>query len=247
MNLDPIFQDLRITEKAGKIYLTLLERGPSSIRKIADASGINRQTTFELLRTLIDRGLVTYYTERSRQAYVAEKPAVLIKLAEDEAGRLRSRVRELSEALPALEAMAGRAQAAATVRFYENLRGVKTVLEDVLTTMSRSTDRLYRAYSSERIAPILHDAYPKFTADRITKKIHVRVFGLGTHGAVHGLDERKMLTKNRAAPTYTLIYGHKVAMISLDSKGRPRCILIEDEAIAATHRLIFDTEWSTRS
>lgn len=247
MELEAILADFSIPAKASRVYLTLLERGPSSIRKIAEASKINRQTTYELLRVLIDRGLVSYYTERSREAYVAEDPATLLRLADDEVAKLKSDREQLKDLLPELEQRSGRASGAATVRFYENLRGLRTILEDVLATCQTLPDRLYRAYSSERIAPVLRDAYPDFTEDRIRRKIRVRVFSLGRHGTVKGLDERKILTTNRAAPTYTLIFGQKIAMISLDSRQRPRGVLIEDEAIAQTHQLVFDTEWSTRT
>lgn len=232
-----------LPDKAVLIYLALLERGSSSIRQIAEASRINRQTTHELLRTLIERGLVTYYSERSREAYVAEDPNVILSLADAEVEKLTQRRDELKNQLAELRQRSGRARLAATVRFYQYAQGVHAILEDVLAVMRADKEKLYRVYSAAAISPVLHDAFPDFTKRRIAAGIRVRVLGLGGHGVLHGLDERRQLTTKISAPTYIIIYARKVAMISLDDNDRPRGVLIEDPALAETQRLIFETHW----
>lgn len=247
MQYEQLLTDLGLSAKAARVYLKLLERGSSSIRQIAEATNINRQTTHELLRELVDVGLVSYYGERSRQAFVAEDPSVLSRLAAERSADMQQQRQDLERALPELRQLYGRVSGLATVRYYSNLKGVRTVLEDVLETVERLPTKLYRVYSSAELAPIFHQAYPRFTDDRIAKHIKVRVFGLGGRGAIRGLDERKQLTQGQTSPCYILIYGQKVAMVSLDERQRPRGILIEDEAIAETLQLIFDTEWTSRS
>lgn len=232
-----------LPDKAVRIYLALLERGSSSIRQIAEASRINRQTTHELLRTLIERGLVTYYSERSREAYVAEDPNVILSLADAEVEKLTQRRDELKNQLAELRQRSGRARLAATVRFYQYAQGVHAILEDVLAVMRGEKEKLYRVYSAAAISPVLHEAFPDFTKRRIAAGIRVRVLGLGGHGSLHGLDERRQLTTKISAPTYIIIYAGKVAMISLDDNDRPRGVLIEDPALAETQRLIFETHW----
>ncbi len=45
-------QKLGLGEKEIAVYLALLSHGPSSVRKIAGISGINRGTTYDCLRAL---------------------------------------------------------------------------------------------------------------------------------------------------------------------------------------------------
>ncbi|MFA6511752.1 MAG: helix-turn-helix domain-containing protein [Patescibacteria group bacterium] len=243
MNYQTLIQQFGLSEKTARVYLALLERGPSSIRQVAEASGINRQTTHELLRQLTDKGLVTFYQERSREAFLAEDPSTLMHIANEEVKKLEQSRDDLAQALPQLKALRERARGLATVHFYANLKGVRTVLEDVLATSEQTKNQLYRVYSSAIIAPFLYEAYPNFTKDRIHRKVNVRVMSLGGKGKPRGLDERKQLTENTASPSYIFIYGPKVAMISLDEHRRPRTVLIEDRAIAESLALIFDTEW----
>ena len=80
---------------------------------------------------------------------------------------------------------------------------------------------------------------------RIDKKIHVKTIAIGAGGIVSGNDERRWITKKEGAPTYTLIYAGKVAMISVGSQGIPHGLIIEDDAIFKTQLLIFNSLWET--
>ena len=234
-----------LSEKAVRVYLALLERGASSIRQVAEAAQINRQTTHELLRTLIDQGLVAYYKDHAREAYVALEPDVLVSLADAHVERLIHTREELKKGIDDLRARTGKAKLMATVRFYQFQKGVRTILEDVLLVMKLEKKKLYRIYSNDVLSPILHEVYPQFTKERIAAGIRVRALGIGGQGMVQGLDERRQLSTTLSAPTYILIYGNKVAMISMDEYHRPRGVIMEDAAVTETHRHIFDLQWET--
>jgi len=87
------------------------------------------------------------------------------------------------------------------------------------------------------------------TRDRVTikRKIYVRTIASGPGGSTHGQDERKWLTKKESAPTYTLIYGGKVAMISIGKNNLPHGLIIEDEGIYKTQISIFNAVWKSLS
>ena len=59
MNLSSLTQ-LDLSEREIAIYKALLELGPSSIRDLADKSGFNRGSTYETLKTLVSKGIVSY-------------------------------------------------------------------------------------------------------------------------------------------------------------------------------------------
>lgn len=243
MFTEKLLTAFNLSEKAVRVYLALLERGASSIRQVAEASKINRQTTHELLRLLIDRGLVTYYKDHAREAYAALDPDVLLSMADDQLAQLSGAREELKKGIDALRLRTGKSKLMATVRFYQFHKGVRAILEDVLLVMRKEKNKMYRIYSNNLLSPVLHEAYPTFTQDRIEAGIRVRALGIGGRGQVQGLDERKHLSTTVSAPTYMLIYGTKVAMISMDDYSRPRAVLMDDAALMETHRLIFDLHW----
>jgi len=60
---------------------------------------------------------------------------------------------------------------------------------------------------------------------------------------LHGLDERKWISKKEGAPTYTMIYAGKIALISLDENGEPIGVVVEDKNTYKTQVMIFQTIW----
>ena len=60
MMIQNILAKLGLSEKEAKVYVTCLEIGPASVRSIAQAAGVNRGTTYDIIRSLQQRGLAAY-------------------------------------------------------------------------------------------------------------------------------------------------------------------------------------------
>ncbi|MBI2507236.1 MAG: TrmB family transcriptional regulator, partial [Candidatus Niyogibacteria bacterium] len=73
--------------------------------------------------------------------------------------------------------------------------------------------------------------------------IKTKVIALGEGGdpANLKLAERKWIAED--APAYFLIYGPKIALISVAEDDSPFGVLIKDEKIARTQRILFDNLW----
>ena len=74
----------------------------------------------------------------------------------------------------------------------------------------------------------------------------VKIISLGQGGELAGLDERKQMptNDNQIKSTHEIIYAGKVAHISLDDKENPVGVVIQNEAIYQTQKLIFENIWS---
>ena len=248
-NLKFVLQKLGLNEKEIKVYLALLSLGPTAIRKIALKAGINRGTTHEALKTLQSEGLASYYHKEKHQHFVAEDPKILGNIVNRKKKEIEEIGNNLEKIVPQLHALSEGAGNHPIVKFYENYSGVRTILEDALDSVNKSDRREYVAYSSSEISPYLYNkkAFPNFTDERIKRKIYVRTIASGPGGSTHGQDERRWLTKKESSPTYTLIYGGKVAMISVGKNNIPHGLIIEDEGIYKTQFSIFNAVWKSLS
>ncbi|MBI2623332.1 MAG: helix-turn-helix domain-containing protein [Candidatus Liptonbacteria bacterium] len=237
---------LGLNAKEATVYLSLLSLGPTAIRKIAEHTGINRGTTHDALKELQHKGLVSYYHKEKRQHFVAEEPKALANLLLRKKQEIEDTERAVHELIPRLSSLSRAAGSHPTVKYYRGGSGIRTILEDVLDSAERLPKKEYAAYSSSSIRPYLYhkDAFPKFTDERIKRKIAMRAIGIGPGGDIHGKDERKWLTKEESAPTYTILYAGKVAMISVSESGVPHGLIIEDEGIYTTQLLLFDSLWN---
>ena len=243
--LEILLADLGFSAKQIKVYEALLRRGPSSVRSLAAATGINRGTVHEALKELAAQGLVSYYEKAKRQFFVAEPPEGLREVLRVRQQKLAATGRALEQALPELAAMVSIGTDKSTTKFYEGAKGVRVILQDVLdTTGALAVDkRLYRVYSALDIRPALYTEFVNFTAERIKRGITVRVLSVGPGGIEPQLAERKVLSHDIKLPTYTIIYGDRCAFIALRSDKQLYGVVIADHAITETQKLLFDMVW----
>lgn len=243
MPIITLLQHLGLSEKEIQTYLVVLKSGPSPVRKISKETRINRGTTYDLLKSLIKKGILSYYHKDKHQYFSAEDPSKLKDLLEQREHELERLKNEINKVIPELKSLQEKMGAKPVVKYYEGLSGIKTILKDVLNT-SLISNKEYCVYSSSAIKKYLYEAYPRFSADRIKAKVRVQTVSVGPGGTTVGLDERKWLTKKKSAPTYILIYSGKVAMISVDEEGNPLGVIIEDYHIFQTQKMIFDFIWN---
>lgn len=244
-NIETIFKKLGLTDKDAAVYLSLLSSGPIAIRKLAEKSGINRGTTYEILKTLQKEGLVSYYHKEKHQHFVAEDPKILSKILARKKSEIDEVSRDIERIIPELSNLSKNISGQPVVKFYEDYSGIRSILNDVLDGTEKTKDKKYVVYSSSSIRPYLYhkDAFPDFTDHRIKRKIFVRTIASGPGGATSGKDERKWLSKKESAATYTLIYAGKVAMISVGENNIPHGLIIEDQGIFETQKSIFESVW----
>jgi HTH-type transcriptional regulator, sugar sensing transcriptional regulator len=254
MNID-ILKKLGFSDKSVKVYLALLSLGPSSVRSLALEAGLNRGTTYDVLKWLQDKGLVTFYKKDTKQHFVAEPPTKLTNLLREHQEELERTNAELSRFVAELDALHHSGEARPVARYY-GPGELHKILEDILVTTEASEEKLYRAYSTEGIREQLYNEFQTFSDVRIARGIHVRAIALGKGGELRGLDERKWLQQKKdqdtpgqdlhnPSPTYIIIYPGKTAYISLDHESSAMGVVIENEGISSMQQLIFDQLWQS--
>ena len=97
MDIQVIFKNFGLSEKEIAVYLALIELGPSSVREIAAKSKVNRGTSYDILKSLIALGIVSYYNKESKQYFIAEQPEKLLMCYRPEKRRSRRSPRKISQ------------------------------------------------------------------------------------------------------------------------------------------------------
>ena len=243
MSLSTVLKDLGMSDKEVETYLTILQSGPSPVRRIAEKAGINRGTAYDILRSLEERGLVSYYHKAKHRYFVAEDPEKLKESIATKQAELETSLQKLDAVLPEMKSLYDNAGDKPVTRYYEGAKAVKTVLSDVLETLTSRGEKEYVVYSSVDVRQDLYKAFPNFNERRLEAGIKVRVLAIGRGGELVGLDERRWLSSDTGAPAYILVYAHKVSMISLDARGNPRGVIVEDSSLAETHNVLFNWSW----
>jgi len=249
MQIQVVLKNFGLSEKEIAVYLALIELGSSSVRAIAEKSKVNRGTTYDILKSLINMGIISYYNKESKQYFIAERPETLLAVIDRKREALSEVKANIEESIPLFKTLFEKQGGKPAVKLYEGIIGIRHILEDVLKSMDRVKDKTYYVYSSATVRKNVYLAMKDFSRKRISRKIKVKTIALGEGGNLLGLDERKWMqlpNKNdeeNLRPTYEIIYCGKVAYISLDNAENPIGIVIENEEIYHTQKLIFEQSW----
>lgn len=236
-----LLKQLGLSDKQSRVYLGLLQLGPSSVRELAEYVGINRGTVYDSLDWLREQELVEFYNKEKKKHFVANDPdkiKSIVSRKEQELDRLSKQVDDL---IPELRALVD--QGARPVAKYFHKEEISKILQDVLDTCNKQAQKEYRIYSAEGLREYLYQDFSSFSEKRIDQGIKVKAIAIGEGGKLRGLDERRWLQKKTETPTYIIIYPGKTAYISLNNKNEPVGVVINNEGIYQTQRFIFDQLW----
>lgn len=234
---------LGLNDKGIKVYLVLLRLGPSSVRKIAEEAEVNRGTTYDVLKELMELGLVSYYHKDKHQYFTPENPERLRDAVNQKWREMAEIEKKVSTVIPELQLIAEKSARGPAVRYCEGHQGVKSILQDVLEVVARAEEKEYLVYSSKIIREVLYQEYPNFKQDRVKKRIRVKVLAMGDGGELSGLDKRKFLNVKEDPGAYVIIYDDRVATISLNPEGLPVGIVVSNKEVAKTQRMLFNFIW----
>lgn len=239
-----LLKNIGFSDKSAKVYLVLLGLGPSSVRKLSDSLDMNRGQVYEVLKELQEKEVVRFFKEDTKQLFVVDDPDSLRKLVDKKEQELKIIHKNVDKVIPELQALYNSGGNRPVAKYFKG-ENIKNILEDVLLVCENSEEKMYRVYSAEGVREHLYEDFPSFSDARIAKNIAVKVIATGVGGELRGLDERKWFKQNAKTPTYIFIYPGKTAYISFDAKDSLVGVIIENEGICETQKMIFDQVWKT--
>jgi sugar-specific transcriptional regulator TrmB len=238
-----------LTTRDRRVYESLLGSSQASIRSIAEQTGINRGSVYESLKTLVTTGLVSHIEVGQRIHYLAENPEKLHELINERRRRLRDAHTEVDTYIQALAPDRNDPSALQFASFYDGDEGLASILRDVLSTCRLQKITSYRVISSPRVSEYLYNNFKHYTRERIKQNLFVNVLRQGE--AVRGEAEMAQWRMLKDYPSdtgcYTIIYGTKVAIASVDLYNHTSGIIIDNSGVAQTQARMFDMIWTSLS
>lgn len=237
-----------LTKRDMRIYEALFKAPNSSLRSLAEITGVNRGTVHESIKTMTKIGLVSYFESGKQRRYVAQDPTTIMSLVKERQQQLIDTESQTRSYITSLQHAAKDAPRESFATFYEGDEGVSAILRDVLSTCRTLNPREYQVISSKYVREYLYRNFPSFTRQRIKQHVFVRVIAIGEGGQADDQSNRKWLppSQDATAPNcYTIVYGDKTAFISLNDQNVPLGIVVHNAGMTALQRLNFETIWST--
>ncbi|HLC46301.1 MAG TPA: helix-turn-helix domain-containing protein [Candidatus Nanoarchaeia archaeon] len=229
-----------LSENEIKVYIALLKRGESTAQTIAKNAGLPRTTTYHLLESLLQKGLVSFIIKETIKYFQATTPRKLVEILED-------KKRLIQEALPELNAMAETIKEKPKAMLFEGSKGIKYILEDVL----EEKKVIYHYGDITSLQNALPYIFPKYIAKRVERRIPIKIVCKREEQHKELLKTSRnefrefvFVPSNYLFKSSVFIYSRKVAILNLQ-KEPYHGIIIEDGDFYDTQKNIFELLWKT--
>ncbi|MFA6328562.1 MAG: helix-turn-helix domain-containing protein [Candidatus Micrarchaeia archaeon] len=235
-----------LTEGESKVYLALLELGPSTSGPIVEKSGVSRSIIYHLLDRLSQKGLVSHITKEKTRYFQAAEPSRIREYLEEEERKFRENRLKMDELLPKLYGLQCSAKES-EAKVYMGFKGMITAHERTYQKLSRGEGYYYMGVPAQQEAHF-HAYWLQDHARRAKLGIKARMlFHPDTDISVlrsrnrHALCDARYMPNSIDTPAWFMGYKD-VAVIGLQAKV-PITVEITNQEIADSFKAYFEEFW----
>ncbi|MBS3150126.1 hypothetical protein J4455_05585 [Candidatus Woesearchaeota archaeon] len=230
---------LGFTDNEVKVYVTLLRIGRGKAGRISKESSLERTSTYNALKKLQEKGLVSYVIEANRKVFAVAEPNKILDMFKEKEERAKL-------VIPKLEQLKKAEQEKENILKFRGYEGIKTVLNDILKTC-KDEEEQYIIGSEGQLTQRMPTFAKIFVARKDKKKLHAKVLlRKGRFSDVRSKYAKvRFLPQDVPSQSVTNIYGDKVAIILWSEI--PEAIIIDDKSTAETYKAYFEFMWKNAS
>lgn len=236
---------LGLSEKEASVYLASLELGPASAQVIARKADVNRATTYVMIESLLQRGLMTTFEKGKKTMFTAEKPERLHRIVHHERDAVNEKEDTIKRILPELEAILVAAGERPKVSFYEGEEGLGAMREKIFETR---IDHIDDVVAYDDLSHLINSESQKRHNERLMKrKISGRViYTKEAEPALPSVKDARWQYRRLPKKMFDfhgefVVYGHIIAMTAM--KGKLIGVIIESKEMALMAKSIFMLAW----
>jgi len=240
MDVKEALEKFGLNHKEIKVYLSLLELGTATASDISKKTKILRQTVYDVILSLTQKGLIAYVAKSGKKYFEAARPDTFKYI-------LKEKEIAIDEVLPKLESLQKMNKVKPKVEFYEGAEGLKTIYNDII----KNAKVLYEYGNAENFVKVLKLYFiENYIQRRVEAKIKLKLI-TEKEKATKDISKtnKKILRETRSLPimkdikTLNYIYANKFVIITLTEN--PIGVIIENTEISEAQKKIFETLWHT--
>ena len=243
-----ILQNIGLTDGEIRVYLSLIELGPSTTGPITDKSKVSSSKIYNILERLMQKGLVSYIIKDKTRYYQAEDPIKIKEYVINKENEIKKQKEEIDKLIPDLQLKRQLEKNKSEVQVYKGFKGVQTITEHIYSELKRG-DTWYNIGVPSHQEEKYHDYWYKDHLRRIKAGIKCKMlFNIGTpkeilkqRNTYKDCDARYMPISIET-PSWILIYKD-VTVIILPGK-EPMSIEINNTQIANSFMQYFNAFWN---
>ena len=237
-------KELGLSEGQISVYSAVLDLGISTINKIHEKTGIERRNIYDILNKLIEKGFISYTTEKGKRTYQCTNPEKILEEIKFKEKSLKT----LEAEIPSIKDLFNLSRVDISAEVYRGEESLKALLNESLNYK----EQFWIGGNSGVESTNLKIWFSHWMKERAKRKVWMYdLVDAGTH--LEGLEpanfkeHKKMyykhcqLPRDLKSPMVILIFGNKVAQI-LWSK-QPFAFVLESKEIKESFMKYFYHFW----
>ncbi len=239
-----ILENLGLDQTEAKIYLALLELGPSTVTEITSTADITRTLGYHVLEKLENHNLVKSVSRgtSSKKTYIAEHPEKIIQFVQDKKTSWERKFELAQKQLPNLLSLYKIADKP-TLKFSEGIEGVRSVSRGTLSSVTPAISIVnINSQRDEELIEIIRETR--------ANKSNIRSLVVGNTGWTSGITntssyriiDEKVLPGISDFKGELTIYENKLS-ISTPTEFDYISFTIESELLIAIIKGMFELAW----
>lgn len=231
LNSEKVLEKIGFSPNEIKVYLTLNDYGSTTAGRIAKLAKIDRSSGYNALKSLAEKGLVSYVLIGKVKWFQATGPKRLLDY-------LKEQEEDVKEILPELHARHKAAKIEGQVRLFRGVKGVKSIFLD----MARTGKDNYVFGSEGQFSTRLPAFAKQFNRLKEESGMKTKlILKDGKREFDSTTSDYRYIKEISPSSAVTNIYGKKIAIIIWTDE--PEGIIIENEAAAKAYKSYFDFMW----
>ena len=231
MKIEQVLENIGFSQNEIKVYLTLNDHGSTKAGKVSKLAKIDRSSCYNSLKSLTEKGLISYVLIGKIKWFQAAGPKRLLDY-------IKEQEEDIKEILPELQYRHKKAKIEGQVRLFKGIEGVKSIFLDIARTGEDNFVFGSEGQFSEKM--------PEFALqfDRLKKENKIKtkmIIRKDREEIDKKTSEYKYIPGITESSAVTNIYGNKIAIIIWTDE--PEGIIIENETAAKAYKSYFDFMW----
>ena len=226
-------EKLGLSKNEIKVYLELNSQGSMKAGRIAKLTHMDRSSSYNALKLLLEKGLVSYVSIGKIKWFQAVSPNRLLEYVKEQE-------EDLKEIIPELNVSHKAKKVEGQVRLFKGLKGVKAVFLDIARTGKDNYVFGSEGQFSERMEDFAYQFDILKKENKIKTKMIIRK-GKKEHDSK--TSEYRYLPNVDESSAVTNIYGDKIAIIIWTDE--PEAVIIENAAAAKAYKSYFEIMWKS--
>lgn len=243
MDEKELLQKTGLTVREIGVYTALRTQGELMASQIAKKTLLIRTNVYDVLESLIHKGIVAYVIRSGKKYFRATDPAKLIDYIDNQKRDMEEVEAELKKLLPSLTPLHFDSKRP-IIEVYEGREGLKTILEmSVRESLKTREEILGISVQQQKCRDLAGPYHIRWYSDRDKHKIKARYLMSGEEKIIpveHTLF--KVLPPEAKNPNEVFIFGDITTQFFFTG-GLFTAILIDNEEITNNYRHYFEFLW----